>query len=296
MNQYVQGVIYATICVILFASFVLISRAGLSTSLTLPDIAALRFGIGAIVLLPLIIRYGFSSLRFRQIILISALGGLGFALFAYSGFALAPASHGGVLIHGTLALTTALLISCFGLRPSRTGQGVGLIIIAAGVVAMAWDGTTMAGDWMPAGDACLLGASLCWSGYGLYVKRLEISAFQAAAIVAATSAIIFLPIYLVLPGKMLPHAEWRDVLLQAIFQGALIGAGSIFVYTRAVVLLGPERVAFFTAAVPSLAVAGGYVFLDEVPGIAAMIGAVLVTIGMVAALRGQPASTHALGE
>jgi hypothetical protein len=89
------------------------SRAGFSTSPTLPNIAALRFGIGAIVLLQLIIKYGISGSRFGQIILISALGGLGFAVLAYSGFALAPDSHGGVLIHGALTLTTAFLITCF---------------------------------------------------------------------------------------------------------------------------------------------------------------------------------------
>ncbi len=154
---------------------------------------------------------------------------------------------------------------------------------------MAWDGSKTAGDWMLAGDICLVGASFCWSGYGLYVKQLGISALQAAAIVAAASAIVFLPIYLVLPGKMLLQAQWRDVLLQALFQGVLIGAGSVFVYTRAVVLLGPERVSLFTAAVPVLVMVGGFAFLGEVPGTAAMIGVTLVTIGMVAALRSRPA-------
>ncbi|TDR93096.1 DMT family transporter [Enterovirga rhinocerotis] len=280
-----RGAVYASMVVLLFAGFVLVSRAGLSTALTLLDIAALRFGVGAILLAPLLLGHGFGGIRPGQVLVLATLGGLGFALLAYAGFALTPSSHGGVLIHGTLALTTAVLIWLFRLPRSRVGQGVGLAIIAAGVAAMAWDGRVSGGDWMLVGDLCLIGASFCWSGYGLYVRRLGLSALQAAAIVTTTSAVVFLPIYLMLPGKMLFEAGWWDILVQGAFQGAVIGAGSVFVYTRAVVLLGPEQVSLFTAAVPALALVGGLVLLGEVPGTAAVIGVALVTIGMIAAFR-----------
>ena len=151
---------------------------------------------------------------------------------------------------------------------------------------MAWDGLAQASKALLAGDACLLAASLCWSGYGLYVKRLGLQATRAAAIVAVISALIFLPVYAMLPGKMLLQASWRDLVVQGVFQGVLIGAVSIFVYTRAVALLGAADVSFFTAAVPGLTTLAGILLLGEAPSLPSLVGVVLVTTGMAAALRG----------
>lgn len=276
---------YACIIVGLFSGFVLVSRLGLATSLSLPDLAALRFGIGALVLLPVLLVHGFGGVRAGEALGLAVLGGLGFALFAYAGFALAPAAHGAVLLHGTLALTTAALVSVFGLGIARPGRRIGLALVACGVAAMAWDGLSHASVTMLAGDACLLAASLCWSGYALYVKRLGVPAPRAAAIVAFVSAALFLPVYAVIPGKLLLAAPWRDIVVQGVFQGVLLGAVSIFVYTRAVAALGAATVSMFTAAVPGVTTVAGFVLLDEVPSLASAAGVVLVTLGMATALR-----------
>jgi len=258
----------------LFASFVVVSRAGFATALALPDIAALRFGISGLLLAPILVRHG-----------LAVLGGLGFALSAYAGFSLAPAAHGAVLIHGTLALTTAFLIWAGGGGLPGKARRAGLAIIVIGIGAMAWDGLSGASASLLAGDACLLLASLCWSGYGLYVRRLGLPAVHAAALVAAISALLFLPAYALLPGKMLWAAQWQDILLQGAFQGVLIGALSIFVYTRAVALLGASEVSVFTATVPVITVVAAFFLLAEVPTAATLAGVALVTSGMLIALR-----------
>lgn len=283
-----QAIAYACSVVLLFSGFVLVSRAGLSTALTLPDIAALRFGIGGLLLLPIVLKHGLSGLRPAQALALSILGGLGFALFAYAGFALAPAAHGAVLLHGTLSLSTAILLWTVTNRLPQGRQAIGLVVISLGIVAMAWDGFGHASWRLLLGDACLLAASLCWSGYGLYVKQLELPATRAAAIVAVVSAVAFVPVYAILPGKMLFRASPQDLLVQGLFQGVLIGAVSIFVYTRAVSLLGAARVALFTAAVPGLTAIAGYVFLGEMPGLSAALGVMLVTSGLLVSLRRAP--------
>ncbi len=96
---------------------------------------------------------------------------------------------------------------------------------------------------------------------------------------------IFLPTYALLPGKMLLEAQWRELLLQSIFQGILIGAISIFVYTRAVALLGASQVSLFTATVPIITVFAAFILLSEVPSLFSLAGVALVTTGMVIALR-----------
>lgn len=280
-----QGIAYACCVVLLFSGFVVVSRLGFSTVLTLPDIAALRFAIGGLLLSPIVMMHGLSGLRVREAVALAVLGGLGFALFAYAGFALAPAAHGAVLLHGTLSLTTALLIWSYGKRPLHKGRITGLALSAAGIIGMAWDGFARASPSLLIGDACLLLASLCWSGYGLYVRHLGLSAVGAAALVAVISALMFLPLYALLPGTMLSEARWQELLLQGIFQGILIGAVSIFVYTRAVVLLGASQVSLFTAAVPVITVLAAFVVLSEVPSLLSLVGVALVTAGMVIAMR-----------
>lgn len=104
------GILSALAAVALFASFTVISRMGLtSTSLALPELAMLRFGVAGLILLPVLLRRGLGPLRWWQAASLAITGGLGFALFAYTGFRLAPASHGGVLLHGTIPLFTVVL-------------------------------------------------------------------------------------------------------------------------------------------------------------------------------------------
>ena len=100
------GLACGLLSVLLFSSFTLVSRLGLSSRLQLVDLAALRFGIGGSLLLPALLRADLRSVTWRQATALALFGGLGFALLAYTGFSLAPAAHGAVLLHGTLPLFT----------------------------------------------------------------------------------------------------------------------------------------------------------------------------------------------
>src|ERR1043166_5870568 len=100
------GISCAGLSVLLFSSFTLVSRLGFSSALAGPDLAALRFGIGGTLLLPVLLWSGLRGMSWRKAAALAWFGGLGFALLAYTGFSLAPAAHGAVLLHGTLPLFT----------------------------------------------------------------------------------------------------------------------------------------------------------------------------------------------
>jgi drug/metabolite transporter (DMT)-like permease len=286
-REKVIGVLCGLAVVALFSGFTLISRIGFSSSLTLPDIAALRFGVGGTLLLPLIARHGLSGLSWRQALTLAFLGGMGFALFAYSGFALAPAAHGAVLLHGTLPLSTFILGSRLLDQRSSRGAATGILLIAVGIAMMALDSMRTATGRQLLGDVFLLLASLCWSSYGIMARRLELPPARAAAVVAVLSMTCFLPVYVFLPGKALFQVNWQEVALQAVFQGIFIGAISIFVYTRAVSALGASETALFTAAVPCVTTLGAIPLLSEMPSTPAILGVAIVTAGMVVALQRQ---------
>lgn len=280
----------ALLVVLLYASFTLVSRFGLKSSLGVADLAAIRFSTGGLLLSPVLLRQGLRGLALQQALALAILGGLGFALLCYVGFSLAPASHGGVLVHGCLPLFTFAILWSTGTARRDRGTIAGVMLIAAGVVAMMADTLSASTVRQLGGDMCLLAASLCWSGYGALAARWRVSPLHAASLVAGLSLCLFLPFYLVLPSKQLLHAPATDILLQIVFQGVLIGAGSILVYTRALVSLGPGGIALFAAAVPGLTGLAAVPLLGEIPGQLAIAGMTLTTVGMLVGLTGAAAT------
>jgi drug/metabolite transporter (DMT)-like permease len=280
-----RGFFYAGGVVLFFSSFTLFSRAGLSSVLGIADLAALRFGISGILLSPIILAYGLCGLRLAQAATLALLGGLGFALCAYAGFSMAPAAHAAVLLHGTLPLTTALILTVMGAGATSRSQALGFALIVIGVAAILAD--TVLESYRPAqliGDGLLLLASFSWSGYGVLAKRYGVPALRAAAIVAAFSMAAYLPAYLATSASSLLNIDWKILVAQGIFQGIAIGVLSLLLYTRTVAILGAARTALTTAAVPATTLAGGMLFLAETPAPTAVAGITAVTVGMLVAL------------
>ena len=279
------GVLCGVAVILLFSGFTLVSRLGFASSLKLMDIAALRFGIGGMIMLPVLWRYGLKGVRWRDAAALAFLGGLGFALCAYTGFSLAPAAHGAVLLHGTLPLFTFVLAWMTTSTNVTRQRVLGLLAILLGILAMAWDSMATSTSRQLLGDAALLLASVCWSTYGLLARRLGLAPAHSASIVAVFSMCCFLPIYGAMPGKAISLATWQELAVQCVFQGVLVGAVSIFVYSRAVASLGAVETALFTAAVPCVTTIAAVFLLGEVPSALVWGGVAVVTVGMAVSMR-----------
>ena len=75
-----------------------------------------------------------------------------------------------------------------------------------------------------------------------------------------------------------------EVALQAVFQGILSAFVALFLYARAVSLLGSARGAVFAALVPATATLLAIPILDEWPSLLQMTGVAVVSVGMCFAL------------
>ena len=275
----------AVAVVIIFSSFTLISRIGVRSTLAVPDVAALRFGIGGLLLLPVFLKRRMGNLALKQALWLTATGGLGFALSAYSGFALAPASHGAVFLHGAIPLCTAALAGIMLAElPSRSGLwGLGMILF--GIGAMALDSISGAELIQIVGDLCLLAASFFWCAYSILVQRYRVSAWQSAAVVSFFAMVIYLPIYVFFFDIKLLAADLSDIVIQGAYHGVVVGVLSILIYTRAVNDLGAAQTALFTAAVPILTTLVAIPLLGEIPSQLAISGLAIVTVGMMIAIQ-----------
>jgi drug/metabolite transporter (DMT)-like permease/uncharacterized protein YjiS (DUF1127 family) len=278
------GVLCALMVIVFYSSFALVSRLGLTSSLGALDLAAVRFGVSGALLLPVVLRYRLQHLRLTDAVRLALLGGLGFVLLCYVGFGLAPAAHGGVLVHGCLPLFTFILIRLNGAGTRSHLEMLGIGLIATGVLMMLAETISTTSPQQLLGDACLLAASLFWASYGMLAARLRVSPLHATALVSCISMCLFLPMYAAWPDKKLFVAPLNDVIVQVIFQGLLIGVGSILAYTRAIGALGPVGIALFSAAVPGLTALIAIPLLGEVPTLLSTAGVAATTIGMLVGL------------
>ena len=283
-REQIIGIVCALAVVVLWSSFLVLSRYGVSGVLTPFDLAALRFGVSGIIMLPVLIRNGFGGLKSGQVAAITLSAGPAFALFAYVGFSLAPTAHGGVLITGMLPLFTTLFAVLMIQEKVGPTRIVSLVVIFCGMGLMARESLAFTTSDQMWGDMLFLGASISWSAYTVFARAWRVTPFQATAIVAVLSMIAYLPVYLVFLPSNLLIAPLGEVFLQGIFQGFLSVIVALLAYTRAVAALGPVVTTMMTAAVPGTAALVAVPLLHEPLSAIAGLGLILVTFGMIGAV------------
>jgi drug/metabolite transporter (DMT)-like permease len=108
---YVRGALYGLAAVCIWAAFIVVSRLGVRTSLTPWDVAAIRFGVAGLILLPYVVRNGLALDRLGWIgVGAIAIGcGAPMVLLVSAGLLFAPAAHGGALFPGVMPLMVAVL-------------------------------------------------------------------------------------------------------------------------------------------------------------------------------------------
>jgi drug/metabolite transporter (DMT)-like permease len=283
-RELIIGIGCAFAVVVLWSSFLVLSRYGATGVLTPFDLAALRFGVAGIIMLPVLVRNGFGGLRPGQVAAITLSAGPAFALFAYGGFTLAPTAHGGVLITGMLPLFTTLFAVLMIKEKVGPTRIVSLVVILFGMGLMARESLAFTISDQVWGDMLFLGASISWSAYTVFARAWYVTPLQATAIVAVLSMIAYLPVYLVFLPSNLLIAPLGEVILQGTFQGLLSVIVALLAYTRAVAALGPVVTTMMTAAVPGTAALVAVPLLHEPLSTIAGLGLILVTFGMIGAV------------
>lgn len=279
-----KGFLAAGAGVICWSGFNIVSRMGGHNSVLTPfDLAALRFGVSALILLPFLFTTRFNA-TLLQLAILALLGGLGYALLAYAGFSLAPAAHAGVLVNGGIPFATAFIAwLAMGYRPGAraigslliAGLGIGLIGYRSVVHAQADE----AYQWL--GDLFFLAAAACSAAFGLLLRKWRVRPLEAIMGIAFFSAPIYLPIYWLFLPKALMSAPASVLLLQAIYQGviAAIVAGMLYAYAN--LTIGPMKASLMLALVPALSALAAGPLLDEKIGLLIWFGVALVTGGAV---------------
>ena len=281
-NREATGCLSALVAVLIFASYPVATRAGVTGSFAPQDLILLRFGVGALFFLPYLVTQ-FPAIRsdvWLRGIPLTIFQGAGMAGLVIFGLQLAPANHAAALGPGISPAWVAVLgFIVFAKRPSAR-MVLGAVFCSLGVLVLTYSSASGTVGATLAGDAMFVAASALGALYVLQLRNWGISAMQGAGIVALYSALIVVPWYVWFAPGSLWGAAPSELLWQVVWQGLLIGCVALIAMSLAIARLGSERSSAFFALVPVLSAILGLLFLGEIPSTLETAGILAISAGV----------------
>ena len=273
-----QGYLFAIATVSIWSGFVILSRYAQGSGLNAYDLTALRFTVAGFLLFPVWFFYHRVPLFTRQMAAITLVGGLAYPLISYGAFSFSTASHGAVLLSGTLPFSMALVAGFVLHEYPSTKRWLALGVIFIGILCIAIHSLhDLAQTWR--GDLMLVGASLLWAIYSTLIKRWRLAPWDVTIGVVLLSALVYLPIYLIFLPKGIAHATWAAIALQSVYQGIIVVIVAMFFYMQAMQKLGPTRLSAMMACVPAVAGLSAVMILNEPFSLTLLLGLFLTSFG-----------------
>lgn len=276
----VSGILSSAIVVFIWSSWIVASRFGAQSPLTVYDLAAIRFGVSGLISLPFVCYYKpWRSLAPIKIFTLAMLAGIPYQLLVYKGFELAPASHAGVFMNGMLPALT-IGISCIWLSkfPYKY-QIVGVVLILIGaIVGLGENSESIKGAWR--GDILFVMSALLYSIFLVLVKRWNVTTSQILLCVMLVNGLIFVPVWLLVLPTALSETTLAQILLQCLFQGILATLIGLVLVAYATLKIGAPAVSAIMSSVPALAALLALLFLNETIGVLGWQSIAILTLGI----------------
>jgi drug/metabolite transporter (DMT)-like permease len=270
------------------AGFVAIPR-GLAAGLSPADIAFHRFVWTGLVLLPLVLRDGIGDLGgvgWGRGLVVFLLAGPFQAVISYSGFIFAPLAHGGVIHPGSAAMFGFVLAVLVLKEPLTLRHLAGTLVIVGGLAIFAGESIVSIGGNALGGDLLFATAGLMWALFGMLVRLWRLDSARATRVSCFFALIVFAPLHAWLYGfDTMRSANLTENLIQVAVQGVLSGALAMYLYSRAVVILGAGKAAIFPSLVPGLTLLIAFITLGVIPTLPQFAGLAVVMLGFWLALR-----------
>ena len=277
------GFAWSALALAILSGWFVVTRLVVVGDLRVWDVVALRFGGGAVVVVPIILgecrrlprRAWLKGLQ------LSVLWGAPFVLLVAFGLRLTSAADASSVTPGLMPVFAgAFAWAASGERPAGR-RLAGYAVILAGAALLVWAGAGAGVSVV--GLAALVAAAAMWAAYTLLLGGSGLTPIQAVAFVCFWSAALYLPAYVLSGVSLLPRAPWSELAFQAVYQGALMSVVAILAFNRAVALLGPAAAAAMTALIPAVATGMGQAVLGEAPSAAGWLAIVLIAAGVVLA-------------
>lgn len=282
MTPRLRGFAAATTVLFIWSSWLVVSRAGALSPLTVFDLAAIRYGVSALVTVPIVLWIKpWRDMSAVRIAVVTFLLGPIYILLVFGGFKYAPAAHGGIYMNGALPIITLALSWLWLSERASFRQLIGAAVALIGVVLVVADTAqiSLVDAWL--GDAMFLTAALFFGGYMVVSRVWRITIPQLLLCSSVLNALLFVPVWFLFFPSEIGAIPVESLALQVVYQGIVPNLIGLLLVTYAVRTIGAPVTSAFMAAVPGLGAVLSYIFLDEALGVLGWGALVLLTSGIV---------------
>jgi drug/metabolite transporter (DMT)-like permease len=272
------------------ALYTVFARLGMREGLSPWDLTFLRFAVAGLIMLPFLLHWTRAQSEIfiakRKVWLGAALlAGPLFGVLMFGGLQFAPPSHAAVFPFTAMSVM-GMLLSALVLRDKITPRKIlGIAIVVTGLLILSGLDRQSLTTRALVGDALFILAGTSWAGFGILLRKHQLSPLYATAVIAVFALFTYVPLYLWTRGlQIFASLSSSQILIQALVQGVIAGCGTLFTYGQMVKLLGPSRAAIFPALAPGFAVLIAWPVLGIIPTGHEMLGSALAMLGLIVAV------------
>ena len=242
------------------------------------DLLALRYAVAAPIAMVAFVAGPGRGVSWRRFVVVAALAGLCFPIPVFIGFGYTPARHAAVITTGCMPffVTTGLIL--IGAEHWTRARLLSLGVLLLGI-ALLGDAAFVQGGQPGAwrGDLLFIVGGIAWAAFTIIARRWALTPWQVVSTVGIGAGLSYLVVWALWLPSHLSQVSVGASMFQAVVQGLLVTVVSVLLFTRALILIGPERVTLITALVPGVAGALSIPLLGETVGLLDAAGLALVT-------------------
>ena len=254
-----------------------------------PDVGAvLRFGLGSLLMMAIVIRRSAKPIPPRadwaRLAVVALVGVTGFNTLFFRGLSLAPASDAGMIIPTMAPVFTAVAGMLFFGEGVRLPRVAGLVLSFGGAILFFWGVISHTGGqggrvW---GDVVLLGAAVCWAAQSILARPLSV---RIGAMPTAAWTIFLGSLFLLLlsahklagvPWGALTGRFWIVLAYVVVFPTVI----AYFLWMEGIRTIGSGPTTSFMFLAPIFALITAAVLLGERPTPLQGAGGALMLLGV----------------
>ena len=280
-SKYFLGLMAGISVVFIWSFWLVVTRSGVASTLTIYDFAAFRYGLSSLIALPIILYFKpWKTISLFRVVIITFLLGPVYILCVFSGFIYAPASHGGIFMNGLMPFFT-LIFGFFLLKQKIfLQQTLGAATILVGGCLAVYDGLELSFSEAWIGDVFFVIGAIFFSIYVVLSRLWNITMTQLLLCGSVINAVIYLPIYIAFLPKGISEAPDGILALQMMYQGFVPNLIGIFFITYASQQIGSASISAILSSVPPIGSVLGLLILGELLGIYGWLSLILITPGI----------------
>ena len=289
-NSKLMGHVFAIFTILVWGSCFVLTKNLLGAGLTAIQIIPLRMGLAYVALL--IMRPKFMKLPLKDelmFVLIGITGGSFYFFLQNTALTYTYAANVSILV-ALSPILTVILAQLFSRGGEKLGKWVyiGAVVAIAGVVLVVLNGT-LSFHLSPVGDLLALAAALMWAVYSILIKKYteQYDNFIVTRRVFLWAFVTAVPLMLLTDGMPDMAAlfsapkVWLSWIFLAVFGNAICFA----IWNIAFKSLGVVITNNYLYASPFVTVFVGWLLLKEPISLMSVVGAVLITVGVIFAYK-----------